>query len=679
MQQVVQSLKNGTSALVEVPCAQAGAGQVLIRSRATLISSGTERMLIEFGKAGWIDKARQQPDKVRQVLDKIRVDGLASTFESVRAKLDQPLAPGYSNAGVVIEAGAGAGFSPGDRVVSNGPHAEVVLVPRNLCARIPDGVSDETAAFAVVGAIALQGVRLARPELGETFAVMGLGLIGLLTVQLLRAQGCRVIGIDPNPGRMEFGRLFGAESAAAESTVDGVLVTAATKSAEPIHQAAQLCRKRGRIVLAGVTGLELSRDDFYKKELSFQVSCSYGPGRYDPEYEDKGHDYPLGFVRWTAQRNMAAVLGLMGEGKLDVSRLITHRFAFEQAGQAYDLLLSGAPHMGIVLGYPARPEAELRVRTVRVDHHPAPAAPADGIGVIGAGGYATKVLLPALARSGAKLASIASGRGLSAAHAARKFGFEEATTDAEALIARPDIGAVVIATRHDSHAKLASLALAAGKHVFVEKPLAIDYAQLVQVEKAASGAPGLLMVGFNRRFSPHARKAAELLAALEAPKAIVITVNAGAVPPDHWTLDARAGGGRIAGEACHFIDLARFLAGAPAKSVHTTRLDSESASIALEYMDGSTAVIHYLANGHRGFPKERIEVFCAGRILQIDNFRVLRGYGWPGFRKMKLWRQDKGNARCVAAFVEAIRDRRPSPIPRDELFEVARITLEAAQ
>jgi predicted dehydrogenase/threonine dehydrogenase-like Zn-dependent dehydrogenase len=629
-------------------------------------------MLLDFGRAGWIDRARQQPDKVRQVLEKVRTDGLMTTVEAVRAKLDQQIPLGYSNAGVEIGTGV--------RMASNGPHAEVVSVPKNLCARIPDGVSDEAAAFTVLGAVALEGIRLAQPTLGEMFAVMGLGLIGQITVQLLRANGCRVVGIDPDAGRCELAAGFGAETAESGVEVDGVLITASTKSDEPVHQAAQMCRKRGRIVLVGVAGLELSRDDFYKKELSFQVSCSYGPGRYDPAYEEKGQDYPIGFVRWTAQRNFEAVLGLMAEGKLDVEPLITHRFPFERAEEAYELLLSGEPHLGILLEYREKPEEELRQSTILIS--PPRKARENGngpvVGLIGAGQQAVRALLPELRKSSARLKTAADNNGVSAARAARKFGFSAATTENAGILADPEIDTVFIATRHDSHARLVCQALEAGKHVFVEKPLAMNEDELASIEAAVAKAPGLLMVGFNRRFAPHTLKAKQLLAGVREPKAIVITVNAGAVPPDHWTLDSAAGGGRIIGEGCHFIDLARYLAGARVQSVRSSKLSADTVTISLGYEDGSTAAIHYFANGSKAFPKERVEIFSGGRILQLNNFRTMKGYGWPGFRSMRLWRQDKGNAGCVAAFLKAVREGKPSPIPFEELAEGARVTFQAA-
>jgi predicted dehydrogenase/threonine dehydrogenase-like Zn-dependent dehydrogenase len=702
MKQILQSLKSGSTEVAEIPCPAVKRGQLLIRSSHTLVSAGTERMLVEFGKANWLDKARQQPDKVRMVLDKIKTDGLMPTVEAVFNKLDQPLPLGYCNVGTVLEAGAGAsGFAPGDRLVSNGKHAEVVSVPLNLCAHVPDAVPDEEAAFTVLGAIALQGIRLVQPTLGETVVVTGLGLIGLVAVQLLRAHGCRVLGLDFDADKLALARSFGAEvvdlsagqdpvvAAQAYSRgrgVDAVIITASTKSNEPMHQAALMCRKRGRIVLVGVTGLELSRADFYEKELSFQVSCSYGPGRYDPSYEERGNDYPVGFVRWTEQRNLEAVLDMMADGRLDVKPLISHRFALEKAEEAYALVGGAGPSLGILLQYPGMGEqsdAALRRATVElggVDRHTS-LAMTEGrgavLGFVGSGNYATAVLIPAFKAAGARLKTVASSGGVSGLHAGRKFGFEITTTDTASVFADAQINAVVVTTRHDSHTGFVMLALAAGKHVFVEKPLCLTLLELAQIEAAASGP--MVMVGFNRRFAPQVQKISALLKGVTGPKSFVMTVNAGAIPAAHWTQDLEVGGGRIIGEACHFIDLLRFLAGSRIVSQQVTRMDSQSSdsvSISLKFGDGSIGVVHYLANGSKAFPKERLEVFAAGRVLQLDNFRKLKGFGWPGFSKMNLWRQDKGQKACAAAFVKAISEGGPAPIPFDQIMEVARVSIE---
>lgn len=700
MKQILQNLKDGATEVANLPAPGDRRGHLLIQTSHTLVSAGTERMLVEFGKAGWIDKARKQPDKVRMVLDKIRTDGLLPTIETVFNKLDQPMPLGYCNVGRVVSVGAGgAAFEAGDRVVSNGKHAEVVSVPFNLCAKVPDSVSDEAAAFTVLGAIALQGIRLVQPTLGEAVVVTGLGLIGLVTVQLLRAQGCRVLGLDFDRDRLDLARRFGAEVAdlaagqdpvkAAElfsrgRGVDAVIITASTKSSEPMHQAALMCRKRGRIVLVGVTGLELSRAHFFEKELTFQVSCSYGPGRYDPNYEEGGNDYPVGFVRWTEQRNFEAVLDMMADGRLDVSPLISHRFDIDHAAQAYDLVGGSAPSLGILLSYPrgdpARGECSITLAPVPTRRLNGAAS----ISFLGSGNYATAVLIPAFKATGVPLRSVASSAGVSGLHAGRKFGFELTTTDAQRLFDDADTTAIVITTRHDSHAGFVLQAMLAGKHVFVEKPLCLSLSELARIEETYNSleAPPVMMVGFNRRFAPQVQRIKALLAGVSGPKSFVMMVNAGAIPAHHWTQDELVGGGRIVGEACHYIDLLRFLAGVPIASHRRTAMDSstrDTATLQLTFTDGSIGTIHYFANGSKSFPKERLEVFAAGRVLQLDNFRKLTGFGWPSFRKMNLWRQDKGQNACARAFVDAIEGRSETPIPFHEVIEVSRASIALAQ
>ena len=715
MKQILQSLKTGATEVANIPVPSAKRGQLLIRTSHSLVSAGTERMMVEFGKAGWIEKARQQPDKVRMVLDKIKTDGLQPTIEAVFNKLDQPLPLGYCNVGRVAEVGkVVTGFEVGDRVVSNGKHAEVVSAPINLCAKVPDGVSDEEASFTVLGAIALQGIRLVQPTLGETVVVTGLGLIGLVTVQLLRAHGCRVLGLDFDKEKLNLASQFGAEVIdlasgrdpvkAAEiysrgRGADAVIVTAATKSSEPMHQAALMCRKRGRIVLVGVTGLELSRDDFFKKELTFRVSASYGPGRYDPEYEEKGHDYPVGFVRWTAQRNFEAVLDMMVDGRLDVKPLISHRFGIEEAEKAYELVGGSAPSLGILLRYPGL-EITPDTRTITLRHdaqtadasmHKAASGTAvqkNGVSFLGSGNYAMAVLIPAFKAAGAHLRCVASSSGVSGVHAGRKYGFEETTTDTSRLFSDKSTDAVVITTQHDSHAYFVLQALGRAKHVFVEKPLCLTLDELSEIQLAYAKANALcasvptVMVGFNRRFAPQIQKMKYLLGGVTGPKAFVMTVNAGAIPADHWTQDPAAGGGRIIGEACHFIDLLRFLAAVPITGWQRFSMNArtrDTVSIQLSFADGSVGTVHYFANGSKAFPKERLEVFAAGRVLQLDNYRKLTGFGWPGFTKMNLWRQDKGQKACAAAFVQSVANGVSAPIPFEEITEVARISIEIAE
>ncbi len=725
MKQIVQNLKTGEVNLVEIPLPQIRAGHLLINTSKSLISLGTERMLVEFGKAAWINKARQQPDKVRQVLDKIRTDGFMPTIEAVRNKLDQPLPLGYCNTGTILELGdlGIAGLKVGDRIVSNGPHAEVVCVPKILCAKIPDVVSDEKASFTVVGAIGLQGVRLSQPTIGECFVVTGLGLIGLLSVQILRANGCKVLGIDLDSAKCGLARQFGAETVDISNGedpvdaamvfskgrgVDGALITADTMSSQPVHQAAQMCRKRGRIVLVGVTGLELKRADFYEKELSFQVSCSYGPGRYDSEYEEKGQDYPFGYVRWTEQRNFEAVLDLMAAGKLNVKPLISHRFPLEQADKAYGLIAENKElYIGIILTYGSesfKPKDLLfkegireRARTVKIkDSEPKtsnlrPATLFPVIGLIGAGNFTGQVLLPALRKTGVRLKTIVSSGGVSGTHLGKKFGFEQSTTDTESIFTDSEINTVFITTKHNTHTQFVIRALKSGKNVFVEKPLCLNKDELSQIKDTyhslitnndsqitSNGVP-LLMIGFNRRFAPHVVKIKELLGRVTEPKSMLMTVNAGMIPPEHWTQDPKVGGGRIIGEGCHFIDLLRFLAGTGIARSEIARLGAkpgDTATTQLTFVDGSMGTIYYCANGNRRFPKERLEVFASNRILQLNNFKTLRGYGWKGFTKMKLWRQDKGHNNEIRSFIDAISKGKPSLIPFEEIIEVTKVTLD---
>lgn len=700
---VLQDLSGGETRLVDAPAPSAGRHGIVLANQASVVSAGTERMLVDFGRASLVGKVRSQPQRVAEVLDKARTDGIATTVDAIRSKLAQPIPLGYSCAGVVLEVGTEVqGYEVGDLVAAAAPHAEVAVAPSTLVAKVPEGVAAEDAAFATIASIGLQGIRLAQPTVGERFVVVGLGLVGLLATQLLLAQGCPVLGIDPNPQRRARAEAYGAVTvgsgddvlgaASAHSRgrgVDGVLICASTSSSEPVHQAAQMCRKRGRIVLVGVTGLELDRADFYEKELSFQVSAAYGPGRYDAAYE-AGHDYPLGHVRWTAGRNMEAVLDLLAGGRIDVASLVTDRFEFDDAPAAYETLVGDPAALGIVLRYPeVVPEAP--ARTVRISGTaaiPSTTAGVGVVGVLGAGNFATQVLLPALVDTGATLATIVSSQGTTASIAAERFGFRSASSDPDAVFTEPGIDTVVVATRHDSHATYAEQALRAGRHVFVEKPLAIDQDGLDAVvtaveELAAAGGPvPLVGVGFNRRFAPVTVRMVDLLAGVSGPKAVTATMNAGALPADHWTQDPAIGGGRIIGEACHMIDLVRHLVGSSIVEVTSVGLGvpgpSDTRSIQLAFADGSIGTVNYFANGSKQYPKERVEVFAGGRVLVNENFRTLRAYGWPGVRPLRLRKLDKGHAASIAAFIAAVRSGGPAPIPFDEIVEVTRASIEAA-
>ena len=652
MRQIIQQLRASIPEIVERHRSGYVQGTFSWRTEPQWSPPGQSACWSNLASADLLGKARQQPDRVRQLGDKVRTDGLLSTIETVRARLDDPVPMGYACCGEVVEIGEGVTqFSIGNLVASNGPHAELVSVPQTLCAQVPASISEEEAAFATLGAVALQGIRSAAPDLGETFVVTGLGIIGLMAVQLLRASGCAVIGVDPNSDRLALAEQFGAQAVRSDGSVvetalhlsrgrgvDGVILTASTRSSEPIHQAAQMCRKRGRIILVGVTGLELQRGDFYEKELTFQVSCAYGPGRYDPNYEDKAIDYPVGHVRWTAGRNIEAVLEMMNSKRLDVDTLITHRFPFALAKEAYETLTSNPDAMGIVLDY-ERSEQSVSVRPSASEPHlAAPSAPHRAttharVGVIGAGQFASSTLLPALRDAGVELTALV-GSGASAASMMSRFNIGRLTSDAGTLFDDDDIDTVVVATRHDSHADLVVRALDAGKHVFVEKPLAITTEGLERVLSAWKRAGGddgapVVGIGFNRRFAPITTRMVELLRGLRVPKVVTITVNAGRVPADHWTQDPFIGGGRVIGEGCHFIDLAQLLTDSEITAVRTAWLEgpktSDSAVVTLHHRDGSISSICYLANGSKRYPKEQVTVFGGGRVLTNDDFCLNEG------------------------------------------------------
>ena len=707
MKQILQNISNGETQLVEIPCPQEKKGQLLISTTKSLVSVGTERMLIDFGKSSWIAKARSQPDKVKMVLDKVKTDGLMTTIDTVRSKLDQPLPLGYCNVGIVQDNG-NTSFKVGTRVVSNGNHAEIVRVPQNLCAEIPENVDDESAAFTVLASIAMQGIRIASPTIGEVVVVTGLGLIGLITVQILRANGCRVLGIDFDSSKCALARQFGAETVDLSQDenpiskantfsrgrgVDAVIITASTKSNEPVSQAAIMCRKRGRVVLVGVVGLELSRADFYEKEISLQVSCSYGPGRYDAEYEEKGHDYPVGFVRWTEQRNFEAVLDLMSSGAIDMKLLISHRFEIEDAINAYKCL-DDRSSLGILLNYSANTDELLVKKVVKIGESPSYQAQDAVCGFIGGGNYASRILIPAFKTAGAKLDTLLTSGGVNAVHHGKKNEFVNASTDVPQLLQNHDVNTVVIATQHNLHAEQVISAIQAGKNVFVEKPLALTHVELDAIEHAYKEQiennkenKCRLMVGYNRRFAPHIIKMKSLLTNVSEPKSFVMTMNAGAIPSEHWTQDPSIGGGRIIGEACHYIDLMRFLAGSEITGFTATCMGKadgvdvtdDKASITLTFKDGSFGTILYLANGGKAFPKERIEVFANDGVLQLNNFRKLEGFDWPGFKNDKFRSQDKGQNACSKAFISSITMGKDAPICFAEIMEVARVSVDVAE
>lgn len=693
MKQVFQNLKNGEVSIPDIPTPKVKRGHLLIRTSKSLISLGTEKMLLEFGKGSFISKARQQPDKVKMVLQKIKTDGLAPTINSVKNKLDTPLPMGYSNVGIVLEVGVGVhGYKVGDRVLSNGPHAEVVCVPENLCCKIPENVSNEAASFTVVSAIGLQGIRLVNPTIGETVVVVGLGLIGLLSVQILKANGCHVIAYDFDERKVELAKKYGASafvinegvdpvknvlSLTSEVGADAVLITASAKTDQIISDSASMCRKRGRVVLVGVIGLNISRSDFYEKEISFQVSCSYGPGRYESEYEKKGLDYPIGFVRWTEQRNFSAILALMSDQKIITDELIDKSVPLEEAPSLYSSI-GGGSELGLMIDYKTTNDL---LRTVVLNPGFKSQVSRANIGFIGAGSFSGHTLIPAFKEASVNLKSIASSSGSTGYHQGKKWGFSETTSDYTQYW-DSEIDTVVITTPHNSHCKIVFEALRASKNVFVEKPLALNLDELLELEdyiKTLDSAPAL-MIGFNRRFSPLVIKSKELLKDLEQPKSIIMTVNAGEIPMTHWTQDLDVGGGRLVGEGCHFIDLVRHVADSAITSSSVEFADTVAKdvfTISLKFENGSIGTVHYFANGNKDVSKEKLEVYCGGKILILDNFKKLSGYGFSNFNKIKLNNQDKGHKEEVLQFVNYIQGKSENaPIPMNELFEVSKIAIE---
>jgi predicted dehydrogenase/threonine dehydrogenase-like Zn-dependent dehydrogenase len=707
MKQVIQSARSGRLAVKDVPAPNPGAGEILVRTRASLISAGTERMVVEFAKKSLAGKAKARPDLVKKVLAKAKTDGLKATFAAVMARLDEPLPLGYSAAGEVVRVGSGleGQFRPGDRVAIAGAgvanHAEYCIVPRNLAVAVPAGLDDAHAAFATLGAIALHAVRNLDAKLGECVAVIGAGLIGQLAAQLLNSAGVRAMVLDYDQGRLDLARQLGAEaalnltegnaeSAALEMThglgCDGVLIAAATETSEPFETAAVIARDRARICLVGASGTEFPYAEFMKKELSVVVSRSYGPGRYDADYEQRGHTYPPGFVRWTETENLAECLRLMAAGtgtkgapRLDVGPMISHRFEIADAEDAYELVLGGEEaHLGVVLTYDQAEAGTAETPTIT------PAARPGGdkcrIGVIGAGQFAGAVLLPELKKlPAAELCTVVANSGASAEHARESFGFARAATDAAAIFDDGDIDAVIVATRHDSHAEYVQRALAAGKPVLVEKPLGLSRAEIETIAAARASSDAFFQVGFNRRFAPLAQKARAWLETHGGPKFMVLRINAGQVPDDSWIQNRQEGGGRILGEACHFVDLARFFAASPIQSVQAdaARIDGgagDDVTATIRFEDGTLATIAYTALGDAAYPKERFEIYAGGNVLGIDNFRSLT-ITENGATRNSSSHQDKGFAGALQAFVDAVKSGGPAPIDENESIESSLATI----
>ena len=705
MKQVVQNFRTGELIVEELAPPALRPGGVLVRTACSLISAGTERTIVETAQSSLIGKARGRPDLVRQVIDTFKREGLSSTYEKVKAKLSQSKALGYSASGIVTAVGRDAQeFRVGDRVACAGggyaSHAEVIFVPRNLCCKLPENVSQESACYTTVGAIALQGIRQADPRLGEVVAVIGLGLVGQLTVQLLKAAGCQVLGVDIDQAACELAKRSGADLVANDSAsartacealsegrgADCIVITAATKSSEPVELAAELARDRARLVVVGLVGMDVPRHSFFAKELELRLSRSYGPGRYDPDYEEKGNDYPIGYVRWTEKRNMEAFLRLVADGKINTDLLTTQRFAVGDATQAYDLILNGSERFcGVVLEYPSSDQPHVKVPE-KVKSTSAGSGEL-GISFVGAGNFARAVLLPAAKRADRiRLLGVGAATGLSAKNTSEQFGFSYATTDYREILA-DNSQVVFIATRHDSHAQLAAEALGRGKHVFVEKPLAVTEEGLREVVAAARESDKLLTVGYNRRFAPIAREIKARFVNRAAPMTIAYRVNAGQLARDHWTHDAAEGGGRIIGEVCHFIDFVQFLTGSlpvrvSAEAVPRSGgagLVDDSTVISLSIADGSVASIVYTASGDSSVAKERVEVFCDRSVATIDDFRS--GTFIHDRKTTKLGRntQDKGHASEVAAFLDAVRGRTTAPIELESLIATTLASFAAVE
>ena len=740
MKQILQSFKTGEMWLAEVPAPLCKGRGAVVRTCASFVSAGTERMLAEFAKKGLVGKALQMPDQVKKVIRKMKTEGIFATLEKVQAKLDKPIPLGYSSAGVVVEAGRDSGFNVGDRVACGGAgfanHAEFDYVPRNLMVKIPDGVSFEDASCATVGSIALQGVRQCEVNLGETVAVIGLGLMGILAVQMLKASGCRVIGFDPNAGRCKLAEEMGCDRAVNDNFVgecmafsggfgvDAVLITAATHSDEPVTVAAEICRKKGRVVATGLVGMNLPRDQYYKKEVDFRLSCSYGPGRYDPVYEEQGVDYPFGYVRWTEQRNMAAFLQLVAEGKVTPGKLVTHRFKFDDALDAYQVLLGikKEPYLGIVLEYgdiltQRRGGAECAEISRRVDFISATNNSADalrlcasalknnkaGISFIGAGNFAKAVLLPNLKKvKDVTFRGVSTATGMSATDTAKKYGFAFAATDQGEVMKDAETNLVFVTTRHDMHAAQIKTALDAGKYVFSEKPLCINEEQLGELFDLRlgdcvignGGTPNQtikqsnnqtilnrVMIGFNRRFSPHAKLLKEYFSRRTLPLVMHYRVNAGSIPKDIWLQDPEVGGGRMVGEGCHFIDFMSYVCGAPVEKVQAMCIKTangaetpeDSISVNLQFADGSVGTLEYVALGDTTLPKEWCEIHGEGSTATMDNFCKTVCTGKLGKRKLK-GKQQKGFREELEATVDAVKSGKAMPIPFEGILNVTKTT-----
>jgi predicted dehydrogenase/threonine dehydrogenase-like Zn-dependent dehydrogenase len=692
MKQLLHNFESGNTYLEEIPVPALKKGHLLIQTSYSLVSLGTERMLVEFGQANLINKVRQQPDKVKTVIDKLQTDGVIPTLKAVKNKLSTPIPLGYCNVGKVIGVGNDVqGFEEGDIVVSNGNHAEIVCVPKNLCAKVPKNVSQKEAAFTVLCSIALQGIRLADPKIGDTVAVLGLGLIGQITVQILKANGCKVLGVDIDNEKIDLCKNWGIDTVNSSETnvveyinsktnshgVDSVLITAASQSHDIISNAANICRKQGSVVVVGFVGLNLKRDEFYEKEITLQVSCSYGPGRYDADYEQGGNDYPYHYVRWTEQRNFEAILDLMSRKSLFTDPLISRVVKLDKVIDIYDNI-SKDHSLATLIEYKAEVAKQEKIIQVNESHDSIAKV---NIGIIGAGNYTKSVILPQINSTTANLEYIACRSGINSKILAKSFKIKKTTTDYSNILKDKDVDLVIISTRHDSHSKIVIESLKSGKHVFVEKPLAINHLQLEEIIEAKSKYNRMINVGYNRRFSPHAQKIKSVISNQSTPINIVATMNAGFIDPNDWVHDLKLGGGRIIGEACHYFDLLIYLTGSKIKSVCSNFLDinelKDNASILLKFENGSNGVINYFSNGPKNYVKEEIKVFSQQKVFLINNFTKTSGYGF-NFGQFRTLRtsQDKGQKNQFSELINSISKGNPI-IPFEEIINSAQASLKS--
>ncbi len=698
MKQILQNIRTGETILEELPTPAISRKSILIRTNRSLVSLGTERMLVEFGKSSIIQKARQQPDKVKQVLDKMRTDGVLPTLEAIFNKLDQPIPLGYCNVGEVIEVGEDVTeFKIGDRVASNGAHAEIISVPKNLAVKIPESVNDDEATFTVIGSIGLQGIRLLNPSIGETIVVYGLGLIGLISAQLLKMNGCNVIGIDIDDDKCSLAEKLGITSInvkhtdpnkfilhkTSENGCDGVLITASSKSNEIISQSAKMCRKKGSIVLIGVVDLELNRNEFYEKELSFQVSCSYGPGRYDEMYEQQGVDYPFPYVRWTEKRNFEAILNAIASSNLNVKDLITKKVDLNEYKSIYKKIDSSKT-IASILKYSQENKDPSFFKNINFNKDSYKEQKAV-LGIIGSGNFTRSTILPCLSKTKARIKYISSSNGISSTLLAKKYNIDNSTTDYNKIISNDEIDTVIIATRHDSHSKYVIESLEAGKNTFVEKPLAINEEQLNKIIHSLNNSPNSqLTVGYNRRFSPHIEKIKKTMGLNCGPINIIANMNAGFIEKNHWVNDLEIGGGRIIGEACHLIDLCTFLTNSLVSSVCMSSMGkefnvlSDNASIILKFMDGSNATINYFSNGSKKYNKERVEIYSNQRTWVLDNYTKTTAFGVKNFKSMRS-RLDKGHRNQFKRLIENIRLGHGPLISLDQIINVSKTSLAALE